>query len=183
MRELIKEFVRIAAATLPIADPIYEFGSLQVPEQIGWADLRPIFPGHKYIGGDMRKGPGVDTILDLHKLDLLNESVGTAFCLDTLKHVERPYDALAEMYRVLRLDGACIISSVLAFPIHEYPADYWRFTAAGFKLILRPFTSVMTGYVGEDHFPHTILGVGVKGPADFAAFAGACWERLAMRVA
>ena len=183
MREMIKEFMRIAAATLPIADPIYEFGSLQVPEQVGWADLRPIFPGHQYIGADMRAGPGVDRILNLHKLDLLDEIVGTALCLDTLEHVERPYDALAEMHRVLRPGGACIISSVLAFPIHEYPQDFWRFTPAAFKLILRPFASVMVGYIGEDRFPHTVLGVGIKGPADFAAFAGACWQRLAMRVA
>ncbi len=129
------------------------------------------------------KGPGVDAILDLHLLDLPDYSVGTALCLDTLEHVERPYAALAEMYRVLRPDGACIISSVLAFPIHEYPQDFWRFTPAAFKLVLRPFPSMMVGYIGEDRFPHTVLGVGIKGPADFAAFAGACWQRLAMRVA
>lgn len=32
MRESIKGFVKIIADTLPIVEPIYEFGSLQVPK-------------------------------------------------------------------------------------------------------------------------------------------------------
>jgi hypothetical protein len=63
MRESIKQFVKIAADTLPILEPIYEFGALQVPGQEGFADLRPIFAGKEYVGCDMREGPGVDRIL------------------------------------------------------------------------------------------------------------------------
>lgn len=43
MRESIKEFVKIIADTLPIVEPIYEFGLLQVPGQESFAYLRPIF--------------------------------------------------------------------------------------------------------------------------------------------
>ena len=57
MRESIKEFVKIVSETLPIPEPIFEFGSLQVPGQEGFADLRPIFPNKKYIGCDIREGP------------------------------------------------------------------------------------------------------------------------------
>jgi len=38
MREAIKQFVEICAATLPIPDPVDEFGSLLVPGQEGFAD-------------------------------------------------------------------------------------------------------------------------------------------------
>ena len=33
MRELIKEFVKIVSETIPIKEPIVEFGSLQVQSQ------------------------------------------------------------------------------------------------------------------------------------------------------
>jgi len=87
MRELIKEFVRICAEILPVSEPIYEFGSFQVPGQKGFADLRPIFPGKKYVGADLR-GVGVDVVLNLHEIDLPSESVGTVLILDTLERVE-----------------------------------------------------------------------------------------------
>jgi hypothetical protein len=44
MRESIKEFVKICAETLPIIEPIYEFGSLQVPGQEGFADNLLVSP-------------------------------------------------------------------------------------------------------------------------------------------
>jgi hypothetical protein len=58
MRQSIKNFAVIVSKTLPITEPVYEFGSFQVPEQIGFADLRPIFQDKKYIGCDMREGQG-----------------------------------------------------------------------------------------------------------------------------
>ena len=81
MRELIKQFVKICSETLPISDPIYEFGFLQVAGQEGFADLRPIFQVRKYIGCDMRRGPGVDRILNLHHIELPSESAGTVLIL------------------------------------------------------------------------------------------------------
>ncbi|MFQ5929050.1 MAG: methyltransferase domain-containing protein, partial [Acidobacteriota bacterium] len=104
MRESIKHFVKICAESLPISDPVYEFGSLQVPGQEDFADLRPLFPSKKYVGADMRDGPGVDTILDLHDINLPSESVGTVLMLDTLEHVEFPRKAVEEIYRILKKD-------------------------------------------------------------------------------
>jgi hypothetical protein len=59
----IKDFVSIVAETLPITAPVYEFGALQVPGQEGFADLRPCFPHHEYLGTDIRAGAGVDRSL------------------------------------------------------------------------------------------------------------------------
>ena len=88
MRQSVKEFVKICADTFFIPEPICEFGSLQVPGQVGIADLRPLFPNKKYVGADMREGPSVDVILNLHNIDLPTESVGTVLMLEILEHVE-----------------------------------------------------------------------------------------------
>lgn len=163
MRESIKQFVKICAETLPISEPIYEFGSLQIPGQEGFADLRPLFPDKKYVGADMRKGPGVDIILNLHNIDLPSETIGTVLILDTLEHVEFVRKAIEEVHRILMPNGILIISSVMNFPIHDYPYDYWRFTPEGFKSLLKPFNSTFVDFAGESNFPHTVIGIGIKG--------------------
>ena len=162
MRKPIKEFVKICSETLLIQEPIYEFGSLQLEGQVGFADLRPLFPGKEYVGADMRKGIGVDVILNLHKIELPSESVGTVLILDTMEHVEFPRKAIEETYRILKPRGILIITSVLNYPIHEYPHDYWRFTPDGFKSLLRPYVFSFVDFSGDNLFPHTVVGVGFK---------------------
>jgi len=163
MRELIKQFVEIVADTLPIPEPIYEFGSLQVQGQEDFADLRPLFAGKEYVGCDMQEGPGVDRILNLHKIDLPPETAGTVLMLDTLEHVEFVRKAVAETYRIMKPDGVLVISSVMNRSIHGYPHDYWRFTPEAFKSLLKVFESCFVDFAGYEKFPHTVVGVGFKG--------------------
>jgi SAM-dependent methyltransferase len=162
MRKIIKDFVSIIAKHIPVGEPVYEFGSLQVPGQENFADLRPLFPGKQYFGADMREGPGVDKILNLHEIEMPSEHVGTVLCLDTLEHVEYPHKALKEIYRILKPDGIAVISSVMNFRIHDYPHDYWRFTPEAFKSLLKPFSDSFVSFVGLEDFPHTVVGIGFK---------------------
>lgn len=163
MRPNVKKIVEIVSMAFPVYEPLYEFGAFQVAEQRLFADLRPLFPGKTYVGCDMREGPGVDKILNLHQLDVPSGSVGTVLCLDTLEHVEYPRKALAEMYRILQPNGMLVISSVMDFPIHDYPYDYWRFTPEAFKSLLQPFAHAFVGYQGPVNYPHTVVGIGFKG--------------------
>lgn len=163
MRESIKQLVGIFAESLPVSEPIYEFGSLQVPNQEGFADIRPFFPGKKYVGCDMREGPGVDLVLNLHDIDLPAETAGTVLALDTLEHVEFARKAVDELHRILKPNGILVISSVMKFPVHGFPHDYWRFTTEGFKSLMRPFDSAFVDFAGDKQFPHTVIGLGFKG--------------------
>jgi len=163
MRESIKQFVKIVSEELPILEPIYEFGSLQVPQQEGFADLRSYFQNKEYVGCDFRKGPGVDRILNLHNIDLPSNSVGSVLIVDTIEHVEFPRKAINEIQRILNENGIIILSSVMNFPIHSFPNDYWRFTPQAFKSLLKPFALSIVDYCGEIKHPHTVVGVGFKG--------------------
>ena len=162
MRESIKGFVKIIADMLPIVEPIYEFGSLQVPGEEGFADLRPIFGGKEYVGCDMQEGPGVDLILNLHNIDLAAETAGTVLVPDTLEHVEYVRRAVEETHRILKPDGILVISSVMKFPIHDFPYDYWGFTPEAFKFLLKAFTFCFVDFAGVQQFPHTVVGLGFK---------------------
>ncbi|MHC4356956.1 MAG: class I SAM-dependent methyltransferase, partial [Planctomycetota bacterium] len=141
-----KDLVRIVAETLVVPEPIYEFGSFQVPGQEEFADLRSFFSGKDYTGADMRPGLGVDTLLNLHDIDLPDNSVGTVICIATLEHVEYPRKATEEIYRILKPGGLVVITSVMDCHIHGYPSDYWRFTPSGFSSLLEAFDTRFSGY-------------------------------------
>jgi SAM-dependent methyltransferase len=163
MRKHIRDFVAICARMLPIEEPIYEFGSLivkgQRPRDV---DLRPIFGGRKFYGTDFRDGPGVDQLLDLHNIDLPNDSVGTAISVETFEHVKYPWKAITELYRVLKPSGLVILTSLMHFPIHNHPDDYWRYTPSGFRVLLEEFDDAWVDWSGDSAFPHTVFGIGIK---------------------
>ncbi len=137
MRTNAKKFVAEVIAEHPGLDPVWEFGALQVKGQEGWADLRPMFTGRKYVGVDLRPGRGVDHVADVCELAAPDDSVGTVLCVDTLEHVRDPFAAAREMMRVHKPGGILIATSCFCFPIHPQPADYWRFTPQGFEEIFR----------------------------------------------
>jgi len=155
------DFVAELRETLALPEPVVEFGALQVePDQP--ADLRPLFSGRSFVGTDMRAGPGVDRVEDLRGLSFAEGEVGTALCLDTLEHCADPITACRELHRVLVEGGVCVISSVMIFPIHDYPHDYWRFTPEGFRELLAPFDDVWVTGVGHPGMPMQVIGVAGK---------------------
>jgi SAM-dependent methyltransferase len=162
MRENVRKFVEITANEFDIKDPIIEIGSFQVPGQEELANLRNIFPEKKFIGCDIRNGKGVDRIENVECLSLNDESVGTVLTLDTLEHVENCFKALDEIYRILKKDGIVIMSSVMDFPIHDYPSDYWRFTPESFRILLNKFPVKVIGMQGNPNYPHTVFAIGIK---------------------
>ncbi len=165
MRTAIKELLSDTVERVPVASPVFEFGSYQVPGQEKLIDTRKIFSSFSldYIGVDMREGPGVDKILDLHHIDLPDGSAGMVVMIDTLEHVEFVRKAMQEVHRVLKDNGIVFMSSVMDFPIHAYPNDYWRFTPEGFRSLLGEFDGSVVTYLGRSNFPHTIIGIGCKG--------------------
>lgn len=163
MRQNLKDLLEAVTGQLFNGGRIVELGAYQVPGQEGFADLRPFFPGGEFIGCDMRKGPGVDVIEDIHRLSFPNGFADWVICFDTLEHVYDPLLAVKELIRILSSDGVLIISSVMNFQIHDYPGDYWRFTPEIFWHMLAkelPWRKVF--YQGDPLNPHTVIGIGSR---------------------
>ena len=165
MRPAVLEFARDVAESFPIDVPLVEIGARAAEGQEGLADLRGIFGASEHIGCDIQEGHGVDRIEDVHELTFADDSVGTVISLETLEHVADPLRAVQEMYRVLKPGGLLAISSLMFFPIHAHPWDYWRFTPEGFELLLAPFESKLVVAQGWEEMPEGVFGVAVKGSA------------------
>lgn len=156
-------FVAEAASALSVADPVVEVGSRPA---VGQEDLtiRQLFENRQFVGCDIQRGPGVDRVEDTHALSFPDESVSTFIAVDTLEHVADPIRAMEEAWRVLRPGGVALITSVMFFPIHAHPWDYWRFTPEGFARLLQPFESRLVMAFGWELMPETVFGIGIKGP-------------------
>lgn len=177
MRHHVNLLVKAFSEAFEARGPVVEIGSYQVKGQEAIANLRPYFPGVEYIGVDIRAGPGVDRVENGERLSFEPGSVGTMLSLETLEHTQNCFNAMAEAYRVLADDGILLVTSLMDFPIHDYPYDYWRFTPEAFNLLLAPFEVRYVGYEGDPRMPHTVFGVAVKHPARSYDEAMARFER------
>lgn len=153
---------KVFSEVFPIQEPILEIGSYQVDGQEGIINLRPYFSGKKFIGTDMRQGPGVDQVENVERLSFEDGSIGTVIILNTLEHVEDPIRAMDEINRVLKNDGLVLMSSVMDFNIHDFPSDYWRFTPESFRYMLRNFKTKFVAFDGDALKPRMVFAVGIK---------------------
>ena len=97
------------------------------------AMVRPFVKQH--IGVDHKETlhsmNNVDMIGTAYDTTLPNEAADTILCTAVLEHLERPSDALREMYRILRPGGHVILSAPLFWHLHEEPRDFYRYTKYG----------------------------------------------------
>jgi len=166
VRGNVFEFVRVVAREIDLPGPVVEIGSYQVPDQPYPSDLRPLFPEKEFVGCDARPGPGVDRVEDVHALGFADASVGTVLMLETLEHVADPLRALQQVRRVLRPEGYVVLTSCMDTPVHEHPADYWRFTPQGFDLLVKDLAPRRVFVQGHPLFPHTVAAVARKGGSE-----------------
>lgn len=162
MKPNIHQLITLVAQDIVVKGPIIEIGSFQVEGQQHYANLRPLFPGKKYLGCDMRHGPGVDKIEDIENLSFANSSIYTLLSLETLEHVWNIEKAVKQLERVLKPGGFLAISTVFAHPIHDHPHDYWRFTPETLDRLFNFLHPRLVGWEGVLDNPHTVFCLGFK---------------------
>jgi SAM-dependent methyltransferase len=159
MNRFLHGLARSVAEAFDLPAPILEIGSYQVPGQEDLAELRRLFPGKRYLGVDMRPGPGVDQVADVEALPEADGSVGTVIAMSTFEHVRRFWRGFDEVRRVLRPDGVFLVSCPFYFYIHSYPSDYWRFTPEALRVLLEPYPQKILGWHGPARRPLNVWAV------------------------
>lgn len=87
---------------------------------------------------------------------------GTFDCVvsdQVLEHVEGdPHRAIEESVRVTKPGGYVVHTTCLLNPIHNFPADYWRFTPAGLEVLAKGLGTVVDrGSWGNPFLPVALV--------------------------
>lgn len=134
VRGRITRFLRRYASGL--GTNVIEVGSRLPAKNAWWADNRGLHPTATWTGVDFLEGLGVDVLGDAEKLPFDPNRFTGAVCSETLEHVRRPWVAMSELVRVTQPGGLVLVTTMTAFPIHDYPNDYWRFTSEGLRVLM-----------------------------------------------
>jgi hypothetical protein len=92
---------------------------------------RGVVPEHLgYLGLDVKSGPNVDVVGDAHDLSGLfpDRTFAAVFSIAVFEHLAMPWKVAVEINRVLEPGGLLFIGSHQAFPLHEEPWDFWRYS-------------------------------------------------------
>ena len=112
---------------------------------------------HRWIADAMRE-QGTDYVVldyvdtyhphivgDIQNLPLPDNSESAIVCLAILEHVENPFKSFAELHRVLKPGGTCLLYVPFLYYYHAergYYHDYWRFTHDSLAALTKSFATV-----------------------------------------
>jgi hypothetical protein len=111
-------------------------GSYGVPVDArlkGWSE---------YVGVDIRPDPEhVHVVGDIHRLSSLVEGRFDAiYSFSVFEHLAMPWTAVLEINRVANVGALVCITTHPAWPPHEEPWDFWRFSPHAFDVLFNRLT-------------------------------------------
>lgn len=164
----INQFVSAAAASLPDNALLLDAGA-------GECAYRRFFPHCQYRSLDLAVGDSqwnyehLDYISPIDAMPIENDLFDAILCTEVLEHLEKPYESVQEMYRVLKPGGKLFLTVPMSHAEHQTPYDFFRYTSfglekicqkAGFSSIkITPFGGMFTRWAYElpdakSVFPH-----------------------------
>ncbi|MCX7804240.1 MAG: class I SAM-dependent methyltransferase [Planctomycetota bacterium] len=102
-------------------------------------------PGLRAVNTDIRLLEGVHVVADVHMLPFRDAVFDFAVAQAILEHVTDPWKAVGEIRRVLKPGGLLYSEVPLLQPVHGAPADFWRFTPYGHRLLWSGFAELAGG--------------------------------------
>ena len=82
----------------------------------------------------------VASIEDLHMFG--DSTLDGVFCMEVLEHVQNPFSAATEIYRVLKPGGILIGSTPFILGIHDAPYDFFRYTEYGIRHLFKELSEI-----------------------------------------
>lgn len=83
-----------------------------------------------------------DMVGDVCNIPFPDQSLDLIIIMEVLEHVNEPFVAISEIYRVLKPNAKVILSTPFIYPVHADPHDYFRYTKNGLLYMLRSFKNV-----------------------------------------
>lgn len=145
MRDAVGAFLQPDARVLDIGaglrlDPAK--GNV-VTDEHGW--MRPLLARARYEVMDAVDTYHPDIVGDIMSMPVADQTYEVVFCLSVLEHVQKPWVAFQEMYRVLKPGGALVGYVPFLSPYHAMPGyygDYYRFTEEAIRFLANEYSRV-----------------------------------------
>jgi len=104
----------------------------------------------KYTGVDIKEGPNVDIVTDVHTIsNNIKGKYDFAFSISVWEHLIMPWVAAYELNKILNVGAVAYIQSHASWPLHEEPWDFFRFSKDAWLGLFNEFTGfeiVDSGY-------------------------------------
>lgn len=101
-----------------------------------WYDR--FFPNRLTVDIDPARKP--DIVADAHSLPFKDGEFALVLCTEVLEHTKRPDIVADELMRVLKPGGILVLTTRFVYPIHDSPADFFRFTKYGLRELFSRWT-------------------------------------------
>lgn len=105
-------------------------GSFVTP---GKVDRRMRYPDA--VGVDMRAGMGVDVVADLEEPQPQLGQFDHVECCSVLEHSRRPWLLAEQLQERMSVGATLHVSAPFIWREHQHPADYYRFTLDGIRVL------------------------------------------------
>lgn len=115
---------------------VLEIGSRIVSP--GTTSKRSLFSdGASYTGFDYYSDANTDVVGDAHKLSqyFSGQKFDAIFSTSVFEHLAMPWVVAMEINKLLAVGGITFHSTHFAWPLHERPWDFWRFSDEGLKVL------------------------------------------------
>ncbi len=93
-----------------------------------------------------------DILADAKKLPFKDKEFNIALLFQVLEHVDSPREVIKEAARVLKPNGAIVISVPFLYPLHDMPHDWARYTSSALKGMLNESGFEVTKIVEQGGF-------------------------------
>lgn len=157
---------------------VLEIGSRIVSP--GSSSKRSLFPNAaSYTGFDYYPDANTDVVGDAHQLSKYfgDRKFDAIFSISVFEHLAMPWVVAQEINRVLEVGGITFHGTHNAWPIHEQPWDFWRFSDEALKVLFSPaigFETIKAGYFEpvRIYFAESRSGTGQETVPTVDAFGG-----------
>jgi hypothetical protein len=115
--------------------------------------------GSEYIGFDYYKDANTDVVGDVHRLSqyFTDQKFGAIFSHSVLEHLAMPWIAALEMIKLLEIGGLIFHHVPATWPPHELPADFWRISTEGLRVLFATNVGMKVEGHSCDHPLHMYL--------------------------
>jgi SAM-dependent methyltransferase len=90
-----------------------------------------LFPCSEYLTMDVKAGEGINIVGRAESIPVPDHSIDSIVCTQVLEHLNKPFESVAEMYRIIKKGGHVLLTAPQINELHEEPNDFFRYTKFG----------------------------------------------------